>query len=136
MYRSSESVNEQRSALDNFENVHGTCLDTDTAGDTLGRGDAGGDDHTEGTDLSALAAAGALVFIDDVNALRVLGDGFFRTVLRALATLYTDGRFHLTVFLNDPDAGFILVVALFVKCGGAGVDTGQTSHTLGAFFHI
>ena len=63
--------------FDDFEEFHGTCLGADAASDALGSKFARLclDHHAEGTCLDALAAAGAELLVDSVDALRVLRDG-------------------------------------------------------------
>ena len=123
--------------LHDFQNLHGAGLDADAAGDALGgigTGGSGSNDHLEGADFGALAAAGAELLVDHVHALGVLGDGTGLADLGALAALDADIGLDSTVLLHDVDAGLIFVEFL-VESLGASPDALQTSHTGGTFLY-
>ena len=105
--------------LFDLQDLHGTGLRANSAGDTLARVllILSLDDQAEGTGLHALAAADTFLLIDHVNALRVLGDRFLRTGFRALSALYAGHglRRHAVLLHFDVDAGIVLAVSL-VKC--------------------
>ena len=119
-----------------FQDLHGTCLDADTAGNTLAGGALlGGDHDLHRADLNTLTAGGTQLLIDHVHAgLGILGDRASLTSLCALTALDADHGLCRAVFLNDPDAGQVLM-ELLIKSLGASSDTLQASHTLCALFH-
>ena len=81
-----------RLLLDDLQDLHGAGLDADAAGDALGsRSVLVLDDQAEGACLGALAAAGAELLADHVNAgLGVLGDGTVGAGLGAQTALGAD----------------------------------------------
>ena len=119
--------------LDDLQDLHGAGLDADAAGDALGsRGVLVLDDQAEGAGLGALAAAGAELLADHVNAgLGVLGDGTVGAGLGTQTALGADLGLGSALALHDLDAGLGDVV-LLVECLRAGLDTLQASHALGA----
>ena len=122
------------SGLDDLEDFHGTCLGADAAGDALGSGLLGDlDQHMEGTYLGALAALGAELLVDGVNALGVLGDGAGFAGLGALAALDADHGLGGAVLLDNLDAGLIGMEVL-VESVGAGLDASQAGHTFTTLF--
>ena len=115
----------------------GTGLHADAAGNTFagyGRG-LRLHHYAEGAGFHAFAAAGTFLFVDHVNALRVLGDRFLRTGFRAFAALYADHWLRASVLFNDLNAGFIRVEFL-IKAGGTCDHTLQTCHTFRAFYNF
>ena len=119
-----------------FQDVHGTDLDTDTAGDTLAGGAALLQNHDlHGARLHALAAGDAELLVDHVNAgLGILGDGAMLAGLFALAALDAGHGLCAGALGNDLDAGIIRVEFL-IKSIGASLDTFQTSHTFRTLFN-
>ena len=122
-----------RLLLDDLQDLHGAGLDADAAGDALG---SGGvvilDDQAEGAGLGALAAAGAQLLADHVNAgLGILGDGTVGAGLGAQTALGADLGLGSALALHDLDAGLGDIV-LLVECFGASLDTLQAGHALGA----
>ena len=122
--------------FDDLQDLHGTSLDTDAAGDALGGGILGLQDHNlHGAGLDALTATDALLLVDHVNAsLRVLSNGFMLTDLCALATLDTGHRLCTGALCHDLNAGQILVEFL-IKGSGTSVHTLQTCHALCVLFN-
>ena len=134
--------NKQPLLLHYLENLHGTCLGADSAGDTLGCGGSLLCLHhqAEGTCLHALAAAGAELLIYHVYALGVLGDGSRLAGLGALTALYAHHGLHAALLLHNLDAGFIRIKG-FVESLGACAHALQTCHTGSSllyfqFFHL
>ena len=117
--------------FDDLQDLHGASLDADAAGDALGSGALGLQDHDlHGADLDALAAADTVLLADHVDAgLSVLGDSAVLTDLHALAALDADVGLGVIALGNDLDAGQI-GIKLLVESGGAGLDTLQASHAL------
>jgi hypothetical protein len=122
--------------LHDLQNLHGACLDADTAGDALGSGILGLQDHDlHGAGLDTLAAADALLLVDHVDAgLGILGDGFMLTGLHALAALDAGHRLGSVALRNDLNAGQIGIEFL-VECLGASLNALQASHALGVFLN-
>ena len=122
--------------LHDLQHFHGACLDADAAGDALG-GNGGFrylDDHAEGADLLALAAAGAELLVDHVHALGILGDGIGLADLGTFSALYAGHGLGFAILLHDADAGLILMEFL-IKRFGTGPDALETRHAFHAFFH-
>ena len=122
--------------FDDLQDLHGTSLDTDAAGNALGSRVAFLQNHDlSGTNLDTLAAADTLLLVDHVNTgLGVLGDCTSLTDLCALTALNTDHRFCFALLFNNLNAGQILVEFL-IKGGGTSVHTLQACHTLGVLFN-
>ena len=122
--------------LDDLQNLHGAGLGADAAGDALG---GGGtlvlDDQTEGAGGGALAAVGAELLVDHVDAgLGVLGDGTGLTSLGAQTALGADQGLCGTLALHDLDAGLGHIVDL-VESLGASLDALQAGHALGTLLN-
>ena len=122
--------------LYDFQQFHGAGLDTDAAGNALGSGILGLQDHDlHGAGLDTLAAADALLLVDHVNTgLGILGNGFVLAGTHALAALDADIGLCSIALCNDADAGKVFVKIL-IECFGAGLDTLQASHTLSVLFN-
>ena len=122
--------------FDNLKNIHGAGLGADTAGNALGSGILGLQDHDlHGADFDTLAAADTLLLVDHENAgLGVLGNGLVFTGLRTLATLNADIGLGTGTLCNNPNATQVRI-ELLVKSGGASTNTFQTSHALNVFFY-
>ena len=118
--------------FDDLQDLHGTGLDTDAAGDALGSGTLGLHDHNlHRAGLDTLAAADALLLVDHVNTgLGVLGDGFVLAGTHALTALDADIGLGSASLLNDLDAAQGDVIFL-IECFGASLCTLQASHALG-----
>ena len=116
--------------FNDFQDVHGTGLDTDAAGNTLAGSAAFFQNHyLHGTCLHALAAGNTELLVDHVNAgLGVLGNGTMLASLFTLATLDAGHGLCAGPLGYDLDAG-IIRVELLVKSIGASLDAFQTSHT-------
>ena len=119
-----------------FQDVHGTSLGADTAGDTLGSSAAFLHDHNlHGAGFHTLATRNAQLLVDHVNAgLGVLGDGLVLTDLHALAALDADHGLGSAVLLNDVDAAQGNVIDL-IESLGTGLGTLQASHAFCAFYN-
>ena len=122
--------------LHDLQDLHGTSLNTDTAGDALGSGAVFGSDHDlHGANFNTLAAGSAELLIDHVDAgLGVLGDSTGLTDLSTLAALDADHRLCLTLLVHDLNAGQILM-ELLIESGRTCVNTLQTCHALSALFN-
>ncbi len=122
-----------RLLLDDLQDLHGAGLDADAAGDALGsRSVLVLDDQAEGAGLGALAAAGAELLADHVNAgLGVLGDGTVGASLGAQTALGADLGLGSALALHDLDAGLGDII-LLVESLGASLDALQAGHALGA----
>ena len=120
--------------LDDLQDLHGAGLDAEAA--CVALGSWGGlvlDDEAEGAGLGALAAAGAELLDDLVNAgLGVLGDGTVGAGLGAQTALGADLRLGSALALHDLDAGLGDII-LLVESLGASLDALQAGHALGAF---
>ena len=119
-----------------LQDLHGAGLDADAAGDALGSGILGLQDHDlHGAGLHTLAAGNALFLVDHVNAgLGVLGDGLVLTGAHALAALDADVGLGSIALGNDADAAEILI-KLLIECFGAGLNALQAGHTFGIFLN-
>ena len=122
--------------LDDLQDLHGAGLDTDAAGDALGSGGVlVGDDQIEGAGLGALAAAGAELLVDHVDAgLGILGDGTGLAGLGAQTALGADQGLGSALALHDLDAGLGDIIDL-VESLGASLDALQAGHALGALLN-
>ena len=120
--------------FDDLQNLHGTGLDADAAGDALGSRVLFLQDHDlHGAGLDALAAGNTQLLVDHVNAgLGVLGDVAVLTDLGALAALDASLRLGTGALGNDLDAAEILM-ELLIECVRAGTDTLQACHAFGIF---
>ena len=103
-----------RLLLDDLQDLHGAGLDADAAGDALGSGGVVVlDDQAEGAGLGALAAAGAQLLADHVNAgLGILGDGTVGASLGAQTALGADLGLGGALALHDLDAGLGDIILL------------------------
>ena len=130
------SVAGKKLLLDDLQDLHGAGLDADAAGDALGGGALGLQDHDlHGADLDALAAADTVLLADHVDAgLGVLGDGAVLTDLHALAALDADVGLGVVALCNDLDAGKIFIEFL-IKCSGASTDALEACHALSVFLN-
>ena len=114
-----------------LQDLHGACLDADTAGYALS-GDAtlGSDHDLHGADLCALAAGGTELLVDHVNTgLGILGDCTGLANLSALAALDAGHGLGAGTLGDDADAGQIFIKGL-VESIGAGANALQTCHAL------
>ena len=118
--------------LHNLQDLHGTGLDTDAAGDALGGGTLGLHDHDlHGAGLDALAAADALLLVDHVHTgLGVLGDCLVLTGAHALAALDTDIGLGTVALGNDLNAAEGHIIFL-IEGFRTGLDTLQAGHAFG-----
>ena len=122
--------------FDDLQDLHGAGLDADTAGDALGSGILGLQNHDlHGANLNTLAAADALLLVDHVDAgLGILGNSLMLTGLHALAALNADHGLGSIALSGDLDAGQI-GVKLLVKCLGASLNALQAGHTFRILFN-
>ena len=122
--------------LNDLQDLHGACLDTNATSDALSGGTILGSHHNlHGTDLYTLATGSAELLVDHVDTgLGVLGNRTSLTDLCTLAALDADHRLCLALLLHDLDAGQVLM-ELLIECGRAGIDTLQASHTLAALLN-
>ena len=118
--------------LDDLQDLHGASLDTDAAGDALGSGALGLENHNlHGACLNTLAAADALLLVDHVNAsLGVLSDGFMLAGTHALTALDADIGFGSVALGNNLDTGQIGIKFL-IECFGTCLNALQAGHALG-----
>ncbi len=119
-----------------FQDLHGAGLDADAAGNALGYGAFGLENHNlHGASLHTGTAANAVLLVDHVHAgLGILGNGLMRTGLHALAALDADIGLCAGSLRNDLDAG-IIGIELLIERLGAGTHALQTSHTFGIFLN-
>ena len=119
--------------FDDLQQLHGTSLDADAAGDTLGNGIAFLMNHNlHGAYLNTLAATNALLLVDHVHAgLGILGDGTVGASLGAQTALGADHGLGSALALHDLDAGLGDII-LLVESLGASLDALQAGHALGA----
>ena len=122
--------------FNDFQDVHGTDLDADTAGNTLAGGAAFFHDHDlHGTSFNALATGNTELLVDHVDAgLGILGNGAVLAGLFAFAALDAGVGLCAGTLGYDLDAGIIRVKFL-IKSIGASLDTFQTSHTFCTLFN-
>ena len=116
--------------LNDLQQLHGTCLGADAAGDALGGGSVLiGNHDLHGTYLHTLAAVGAELLVDHVHAgLGILGDGTGLADLGAFAALDAGHGLSFAVLArNDADGGLVRVKGL-VEGDRAGSDALQTCH--------
>ena len=119
-----------------LQDLHGASLDADAAGNALGSGIFGLENHDmHGAGFDALAAADTLLLVDHVNAgLGILSDCIMFAGTHALAALDADIGLGLVALGNDLDAGQCDIKFL-VEGFGAGLHTLQTCHTFGTLFN-
>lgn len=86
----------------------------------------------QGAGGCAIAAANAGLFVDEIDAFRILRDGFMGACLGALAALYAYGRHRFAVLLNNLDTRFIFI-ELFVKRARAFENAAEAVHAFNAF---
>ena len=122
--------------FNDLQHFHGAGLDTDAAGDALGSGVLGLQDHDlHRTGFHALAAADAVLLVDHVNTgLGILGDGVVLAGLHALAALDADIGLGTVTLGQDLNAGIVLV-ELLIKGLRAGTDTLQACHAGNIFLN-
>ena len=121
--------------FDDLQDFHGACFYADAAGNTLGSGIFGLENHDlHGANLYTLTAADAVLLADHVDAgLGVLGNGIMLADLHALTALDANIGLCTAVFAgNDLDAAQIRI-KLLIKRLGTGTDTFQASHALRIF---
>ena len=121
--------------LHDFQQFHRACFDADAAGNALGGKFARLclDHQAEGTGLDTLAAAAAELFVDGVDALRILRDGAVGTCFCAFAALNAEHRLGSPFAVDDLKAG-LGGIKFFVEGIGTGTDALQTGHALDALF--
>lgn len=122
--------------LHNFKHFHGAGLDTDAAGDALGGGILGLQNHDlHGAGFHTFAAANALLLVNHVNAgLGVLGNGLMLAGLHALSALNA----HIglgTGALGDNLNAAVVLVEFLIERLGTGANALQTRHALRIFFY-
>ena len=122
--------------FNDLQNLHGASLDTNAAGDALGSGALGLQNHNlHGASLDAGATADAELLIDHVHAgLGVLTNGAVLAGFHTLAALDAHIRLSRVTLGNDADAAQVLVEVL-VKGLGTGLHTLQACHTFGIFLN-
>ena len=119
----------------NFQYIHRTGFCADTAGNTFGsRIVLGFYDQAKWTGLRTGSASRTFFLVDHVNALRVLGNGAFRTGLGTFTALRTGDRAD-SLFLYDLQTCLVRIKYL-IKCLRTCSHTGKTSHTGTAFFNF
>ena len=91
-------------------------------------------DQAKWTGLRTGSASRTFFLVDHVNALRVLGDGAFRTGLGTFTALRTGDRAN-SLFLYDLQTCLVRIKYL-IKCLRTCSHTGKTSHTGTAFFNF
>ena len=115
------------------ENFHGTCFGTDPTGNTFA-GDIAANHYAKRTDADTFAAAGAQLFVNNIHALCVLRNSAGFAGFGTLAALDTDLRFHHAIFLDDLNAGFILIKHLVKRLGTCSYAS-QTCLAIHVFFY-
>lgn len=122
--------------LDNLQHFHGAGLGADAAGDALGGGALGLQNHDlHGAGFHALAAADTVLLVNHINAgLGVLGNGLMFAGFHALAALNAHIGLGAGALGNNSDAAQILMKFL-IKRFGTCADTFQTGHALRVFFN-
>ena len=122
--------------FDDLQDLHGTSLGTDAAGDALGSGTLIGHNHDlHGAGFDTLAAADALLLVDHVDAgLGILSDGLMLTGTHALTALDADIGLCSTVLLHDLDAAQSNIINL-IESLRTGLDTLQASHAFCALLN-
>ena len=122
--------------FNDFQDVHGTGLDTDAAGNTLAGSAAFFQNHyLHGTCLHALTAGNTELLVDHVNAgLGVLGDGLVLAGTHALAALDADVGLGTGALGHDLDTAQGNIIFL-IESLGAGLNALQTSHTFTIFLN-
>ena len=122
--------------FNDLQDLHGTNLGTDAAGNALGRGAAFLQDHNlHGADLNTLAAGNTQLLVDHVHTgLGILGNSAMLADLCTLAALDAGHGLCTGSLCSDLDAG-IVGMELLVESIRASPDTLQTSHTFCTFFN-
>ena len=122
--------------LDDLQDLHGAGLDTDAAGDALGSGILGLQNHDlHGADLNTLAAGNAQLLVNHVDTgLGILSDGTLLTDLCTLAALNAGHGLGTAALGNDLDAAEIGIKFL-VESGGTCIDALQASHAFGTLLN-
>ena len=121
--------------FDDLEELHRTGLGADAAGDALGGKFTrlGLDHHAEGTCLDTLAAAGAELLVDGVDALCVLRDGAVGTCFGTFAALDAEHRLGRALAVDDLKT-CLGGIKFFVEGGGTGTNALKTGHAFDALF--
>ena len=119
-----------------LQDLHGAGLDADAAGDALGGGILGLEDHDlHGAGLNTGAAGYAQLLVDHVNAgLGILGDGAMLTGLHALAALDAGHGLGTGALSHDLDAA-VIRMELLVEGLGASLHALKTCHALRTLFN-
>ena len=122
--------------LNNLQNLHGTGLGANAAGDALGGRIFGLQNHDlHGAGFHALAAANTVLLVNHVDTgLGVLGNGTMLTGLHALAALNAGIGLGTGSLGYNSDAAQILM-ELLIERFGAGTNTLQACHALRVFFN-
>ena len=121
--------------FDDLEELHRTGLGADAAGDALGGKFTrlGLDHHAEGTCLDTLAAAGAELLVDGVDAFRVLRDGAVGTCFGTFAALDAEHRLGRALAVDDLKT-CLSGIKFFVEGCGAGANALESCHAGYAHF--
>ena len=122
--------------FDNLQDLHGASLDANAAGNALGCGTLGLQNHNlHGASLYTSTAADAQLLVDHVHTgLGILGNGPVLAGFHALATLDAHIGLSSATLGHNADAAQVLVKIL-VECLGAGLNTLQAGHTFGIFLN-
>ena len=117
--------------LHDLQDLHGTCLHANAAGNALGCRILRLHDHDlHGASFYTLTTGNAQLLIDHVNAgLGVLGDSTLLTGTHTLTALDAGVRLCALALGNDLNAAQIGIEFL-IESGGASTNTFQTCHTL------
>ena len=121
--------------LHDLQQIHGTGLHADAAGDALCCGAVRLHDHDlHGAGFHTLAAGNAQLLVDHVNTgLGILSDGAILTSLHALTALDAGHGLGTGALCHDLDAAQV-GMELFVERGRASTNALQASHALHTFF--
>ena len=121
--------------FDDFQDLHGACLDADAASNALGgnRRRLSLDHNAEGTCFQALATADTELLVDGVDTLCILSDSTNFTSSCTLAALDANHGLSNALAIYDLDAGLIRM-ELLIECVGTCTNALETCHTGGAFF--
>ena len=117
--------------LHDLQDLHGTCLHANTAGNALGCRILRLHDHDlHGASFNTLTTGNAQLLIDHINAsFGILGNSTLLAGTHALTTLNTGVRLCTLALGDDLNAAQIRIEFL-IESGGASTDTFQTCHTL------
>ena len=128
--------------FDDLQDLHGTSLCTDAAGDALGSRAAFLQNHNlHGASLNALTTGNTQLLVDHVDTgLGILSDGTSLTGLHALAALDADHGLGIASLIGTNLNAAESDIKFLIECLRAGLYALQTCHALlillnGKLFH-